>query len=334
VLQHRHQLKAVTPALVGATEEQLAAKVCPRPPARPPRCRRAGSGPPLTAPPARVQAAHAAKLLQELPGALQGEMRRAVADAKGALGMPGYDASRIEAQLRSVLQAENGAAPSSAPGGAPPAAHPARPGRDDAGEGGGAQAAAARGAKRAHAATRPDAAHEVHPKRRIDLIKELEAQLAHIYHRTRALEQAAAQAEARRAEAAQENESLWALTTHIHTAIAVALAERRAQAAAAPRAVPAPPPPAPPPPPPATQQRQPEAGGQVPQSGGLPRMTPGNGLAALFSPDGDDLFAACNMFISPADRALAAQPGDKPRKLFGEETAGPGEPPAPPAGAL
>jgi hypothetical protein len=43
----------------------------------------------------------------------------------------------------------------------------------------------------------------------------------------------------------------------------------------------------------------------------------------MFSPDADDLAAACGMFISPAKTSHAVAAGNKPRKLFLEDAAKP-----------
>jgi len=62
----------------------------------------------------------------------------------------------------------------------------------------------------------------------------------------------------------------------------------------------------------------------MPESGpaGVPMPTPGMNLASIFSPSGDDLFAACGMFVSPEDRLPAAGEAtnaDRPRQLFTED---------------
>jgi hypothetical protein len=247
-------------------------------------------------------------------------MQCTVTAAKASLGLHAYNSSRLEGRLRAVLQEENAAAPSSAPGTAPPSTQQARPGRGDAPASGvGLPPLQKRAPKR----PLPSAAAEPPAKRRIDVIKDLEAQLLRAYQIIRSLEHSAEQAEAERAAAVQENDALWALAAHVHAALSAAVAERR-QAAAVAQEHPAAPPSVLPPAPPLALQQQPLVPmqpGQVPQPGALPRMTPGGGLAALFSPDGDDLFAACNMFVSPWDRVAGQQERDKPRKLFGEELA-------------
>lgn len=46
--------------------------------------------------------------------------------------------------------------------------------------------------------------------------------------------------------------------------------------------------------------------------------SPDHLLGPLFSPDDNDLAAACGMFISPAKPVQATTAGNKPRKLFEE----------------
>lgn len=99
------------------------------------------------------------------------------------------------------------------------------------------------------------------------------------------------------AQVAHENSQLWAALAHIGAAMHAAIEER--DAATAPRAQPT----APILPAPAVTGPSPAL---VPAPGlhaNLPILTPGTiALAALFSPNGDDIFAGCNLFSSPLDR--------------------------------
>jgi hypothetical protein len=127
----------------------------------------------------------------------------------------------------------------------------------------------------------------------------------------------------------EENENLWAATAHIGAAMHAAIEERDAQAGEIsflpslgdeedeelehhhPLQLHQ------------QQEQMPPStiGGLtlVPQSNRPPILTPGTaGLAALFSPSGDDLFAACNMFVSPTDRVIAPPEQSLRGSLFPE----------------
>ena len=106
------------------------------------------------------------------------------------------------------------------------------------------------------------------------------------------------------AEVAHENSQLWAALAHIGAAMHAAIEER--DASTAPAAQPA-----------SSTLAVPDVTGPspalVPAPGlhaNLPILTPGTiTLAALFSPNGDDIFAGCNLFTSPVDRNFEALHG-------------------------
>ncbi|PRW59962.1 white-brown complex 30 [Chlorella sorokiniana] len=103
-----------------------------------------------------------------------------------------------------------------------------------------------------------------------------------------------------------ENEQLWNAMMHIHASLRAAhAAHLRQQVAIHAAAVAA----ALPPPQPVVEE--------------VVAPSPATLFGGLFSPDADELAAACGMFISPAKTAGAAAAANKPRKLFAEEAARP-----------
>lgn len=238
--------------------------------------------------------------------------------------MPNFDSSRIEQQLRQVLtdgksnyqlpQSEDSYPASAAEGGQPPLplhkmladkygemqadGRPAAEGEDGL----------MRRNKRPLSSL-DNIEIQMPAKKRMESMKSLEERLETVQSRNMKLKETVNQAESKCKMAREENEQLWGAAAHIMAALSAALEARREAAylymqqqqdgnLAVPDSVP--------------QQQQ-----QVPNS--MPRFTPcPTGLAGMFSPMGDDLFAACNMFISPLGLLTTLPPKDNPRNLFPE----------------
>jgi len=252
-------------------------------------------------------------------------------DAKGDVGLQAFDSSRIEAHLRASLL-EQAAPPFASPSyGAPPYeyqtydAKPADPRPQSAAPPADEPAASQHRVRRKRARFEDsdyeyEEADELPPRKRLDRMNALYDELRQAHQRNLSLDRAVYQVHKHVTEELRNNEILWAMSAHIGAAMHMAVEERDLNAqeqlktsryeedekeeeeaevveAKAPVAV------------------------AAEQTTARPGLSPGAAMfAAIFSPDGSDLFAACNMFVSPTDRAVQAEdPVEKPRELFPED---------------
>lgn len=145
------------------------------------------------------------------------------------------------------------------------------------------------------------------PAKRVQRMNRLYHNLRQTQQLHSTLNQAINQARGKLADIALENEQLWAAMAHIGAAMHAAIEERDKPAL------------------PHSPSLQPAVQIEpldvqyhppyAPTLGGapMPTISPGVVLGSIFSPNGDDLFAACNMFVSPAERMAAAAEGEKLR---------------------
>lgn len=266
---------------------------------------------------------------QALPDKLAAEAAQVIDRSKASLGLPSLDATRVEALISGVL-AENGALPRMST--LEPQQLEQRPD--------GGAAAPPRASRRASAKRGRDAEEDVDPAqlpppKRIERMESGYEEMRVAVDTGRALEAALRQARAQLDALRHSNDHLWGAFAHIGSAIHAAIEVRDAAAGTGPTLLPAlgPGPPGEhlaaaarhhsemllPEAPPTIAGLVPVA---PPPSAG-PVFTPGSaGLAALFSPSGDDLFAACGMFVSPMDgTATAAAQAPLRGQLFPETTA-------------
>jgi len=238
-------------------------------------------------------------------------MQQTLTAAKASLGLHSFDASAVEQHLCNVLRNER------EPGAAPRRSH-AEPEQlstrtTDAVVHPIPQRAGGRNLKRQRSsdderenddtvdpATLP-------PAKRVQRMNRLYNKLRQTQQFHSALNQTINQAKGKVADITMENEQLWAALAHIGAAMHAAIEERDKPVLPQPSKLE-----------PAIQlgptdlryqQVYGPAGGPMT----MPTISPGVGLGGIFSPSGDDLFAACNMFVSPAERMAAAAEGEKLR---------------------
>lgn len=324
------QPKLTPPALATATSEQLSAKVSQlaagfvfsttifaNPQTYPHCCS------------FFLQDAYAAKLKQALPEKLSTEASGVIKSAKSNLGLPEVDTTRIEATVSAALAADANALAALLP--SLPTLKPQQLEKQRTNEAQQQTQQPQRTSRRVAAKRARDPEADVDPAtlpppKRVARMEALYNQLRALHDYNVTLSSSIRQLKGDLEKLNEENENLWAATAHIGAAMHAAIEERDAQAGEISFL------------PGSLGEEEPEeldhhhplqhphhhqhepmppstAGGptlvpqtqQVPQpTGRPPLLTPGTaGLAALFSPSGDDLFAACNMFISPTDRVVA-----------------------------
>lgn len=259
-----------------------------------------------------MQDAHANKLKQALPDKLAAQAAHIIGSSKNSLGLPGMDSSRVEATVNAALMNDNDNSAHALP--RLPLFEPQQlEQRDEDGQQGPSYYPPQRTSRRISAkrSRDPDADVDVatlSPPKRVARMNTLYAQMERVLEQQKRLAEQVDLAKAELARVTEENDNLFAATAHIGAAMHAAIEERDAQAGA-PSTVPSlgieeP------------QQRMSQEQAQQPMGGptlvpvDMPgghgtciMLTPGSvGLAALFSPSGDDLFAACDMFVSPLGR--------------------------------
>jgi hypothetical protein len=255
-----------------------------------------------------LQDAYAAKLKQTLPDKLATEAANVINTAKATLGLPGVDTSRIEASVSAALAADVNAIP-----GALPTLELQQEQQQRMSDGMQPQRTSRRvAAKRARDPEVEVDPATLPPPKRVARMEALYEQLRALHDYNTTLSSNLRQVKASIEKNNEENENLWAATAHIGAAMHAAIEERDAQAGEISFL-------------PSLgdedlehhhplqhHQQHPHQEQMPPSTAGGPTLvpqrptllTPGTaGLAALFSPSGDDLFLACNMFVSPTDRA-------------------------------
>jgi hypothetical protein len=256
--------------------------------------------------------------LEELPQKLVEQINQTVATAKLSTGLTKFDASRIQNAL--IASVQNNALDND-------------DSNNDVTKASGMPSSATNATKQELAIREPDNAENFHnicsngqgnlkrprssdfeeyedpdlmrrPSKRLQRMNELYGILHKAREDNAKIDYEICQVKSEIAEVAHENSQLWAALAHIGAAMHAAIEER--DASTAPAAQPA-----------ASTQTVPAATGPspalVPAPGlhaNLPILTPGTiTLAALFSPNGDDIFAGCNLFTSPVDRNFEALHG-------------------------
>jgi hypothetical protein len=288
-----------------------------------------------------LQDAYAAKLKQSLPEKLATEAANVIISAKITLGLSGIDTTRIEATVAAALTADANALP-----GALPTLEPQQLDQQRTTEAQQQTQQPQRTSRRVAAKRARDPEADIDPAtlpppKRVARMESLYEQLRALHDYNSTISSSIRQVKGDLEKLNEENENLWAATAHIGAAMHAAIEERDAQAGEIsylpgslgeeePEELEHQHP---------LQQQQQQQQEQMPPStvggptlvpvvqhtaGRPPLLTPGTaGLAALFSPSGDDLFAACNMFISPTDRVVAPPSGAEKQlrgSLFPETT--------------
>lgn len=271
-----------------------------------------------------LQDAYAAKLKQALPEKLATEASGVINAAKANLGLPGVDTTRIEATVSAALAANANALAGALP--SLPSLETQQLEQERTNEAQQHTQQPQRTSRRVAAKRARDPEADVDPAKlpppkRVARMEALYDQLRALHDYNVTISTSIRQVKGDLEKLNEENENLWAATAHIGAAMHAAIEERDAQAGEISFL------------PGSLGEEEPEelelhhplqqqqqqheqmppstVGGPtlVPQTqtAGRPSLlTPGTaGLAGLFSPSGDDIFAACNMFISPTDRVVA-----------------------------